>query len=56
MSETPGAHSGPVSSCLRQQTALSEILRVIASSPVNLGRVFDVVATSVLRLSRADHG
>ena len=39
---------------LEQQTALAEVLRVIASSPTDLPRVLDVLAAVVRRLCDAD--
>ena len=40
---------------LEQQTAASEILRVIAGSPTDLAPVMDAVTRNAARVSRADH-
>jgi GAF domain-containing protein len=44
-----------VSEALEQQTATSEVLRVISTSRTNTQAVFDVIAQSVQRLCKAAH-
>ncbi|WMT73768.1 ATP-binding protein [Bradyrhizobium sp. Ash2021] len=41
---------------IEQQTAISEVLRAIASSPHDLQPIFDVILDSATRLCRADAG
>jgi GAF domain-containing protein len=44
---------GQVTEAFQQQTATSEILRVISSSPTNVQPVFDTIARSTVRLCEA---
>src|SRR5882757_6502439 len=51
--------SGPqdrLTELIEQQTAISEVLRVIASSPHDLQPIFDTIIDSAARLCRADLG
>ncbi|MFN8636418.1 MAG: GAF domain-containing protein [Chloroflexota bacterium] len=46
--------TGELSTALEQQTVLGEVLRVIASSPTDLGKVLGAIAESAARLTLAD--
>src|SRR5271167_5054218 len=45
-----------VTELVEQQTAISEVLRAIASSPHDLQPIFDAILDSAKRLCRADMG
>src|ERR1700746_2964306 len=45
-----------VTELIEQQTAISEVLRAIASSPHDMQPIFDAIVDSATRLCRADLG
>src|SRR5262245_10117532 len=49
------AHDRALAEALEQQTALAEVLRVMAESPTEARRVLDAVAERALRLCVATH-
>jgi hypothetical protein len=56
MNETASQPQGLVAELIEQQTAISEVLRTIASSPHDLQPIFDAILDSATRLCRADIG
>ena len=54
--ETASELQDRVNELIEQQTAISEVLRAIASSPHDLQPIFDAILDSATRLCRADIG